>query len=1441
VKIRANVTWAVGFALLLATLTAAPALAAPELGVELSRDPAPTSTPKTHSDERAVYLVTAKNTASPNPSTGDLLTCKNSVAQWRHVPSEADFVYRWLRNGVPIAAETARTYLVSPADEGQGVQCEVTGTNPNTVQEVAIGRTTSSTGSNVLPVVITAKGSGTLTSGSASVTAVTTPTGPPFQVGQTVTGTGIPAGTTILAVGAGTLGLSANATTSGAQALTAGAQPFAVGQTVSVRREGIDVFPAGTTILALNGQSLTLSSNAISSGEANISAASPTPISTSAVAASLPVLVAEPQPATPPPSPTVDPRQVESRPLVQNSAGADPFDAEKRLCKAPTNWTPGATFTYQWLRNGVPIPGATSSEYSPVEAEDKAALLQCEVFGKTATGTPPAGGVSVAISPTSSWAVTTQVSPSRQGVGVLGSTEPTNNNPPSIPSLEFSNTTSGSVQVDVELPGGAETYALRAVPKESVFAWSCTKAAPTSVDHASVTCIRNSALAPQQSYPPIEVVERPGHDAPDLLVTKATVSGGNSPGPASAEDTIGPLAPVIPFGFQAFKTEVLDSLGAEFNQAGGHPLSVGASLQFTEHVPSEAKPVGGAGLRAVNGLAREIRTEAPPGFVGNPLATPERCETMAEVTTLPSGCPAASVVGAITVETSEGTYNNLPLFEMQREYGTPAQFAFAVNNLHLAFSLTPELRPEDGYAISLIATPAPKNPELLVAKANLCGFGAVLGTSIKHAPELEVKRCRKASEPGAFERPFLTLPTKCNDPASSTTRILADSWEHPGSYAEAKYTLPSPEGCNALSFEPTLKARPTTNAADSPTGLEVDLKMPANEDPEGTATAQLKQAMVTLPEGLVVNPSGANGLDACSSAQIKLASNDPISCPDASKIGSVLVTTPILDHPLPGALYVASPRDNPFGSLLALYLVVDSPEDGLLIKLPGHVEPNPITGRLTTSFDQNPQAPVSDVQLQIRGGATAPLRTPATCGKYKTTSSLTPWSAPESGPPATPKDSWSISQGPGGGGCATRATSLPNAPAFEAGTASPIAAAYSPFVVKLRRDDGSQTFSAISIAPPPGLLGKLAGIPYCPDSAVAAAEAKSGKEEQANPSCPSASQVGTVVAGAGAGPSPYYASGKAYLTGPYKSAPLSLAIVTPAVAGPFDLGNVVVKTALNVDPETAKITAVSDPLPQILQGIPLDVRSVAISMDRPGFTLNPTSCDPMAVTGSLTSSLGQVAALSNRFQVGECTRLGFKPSLKINLKGSTKRAGHPALTATLTYPKGAYANIASASVALPHSEFLDQAHIKTICTRVQFAADACPAGAIYGRATAITPLLDAPLSGPVYLRSSSNPLPDLVVDLRGQIHVALVGRIDSVKGGIRTTFGSVPDAPVSKFTLEMQGGSKGLLVNSRDVCKTVNRAAAVFTAQNGRVEELKPRLQGQCKKPARKRHGHGRR
>jgi len=543
---------------------------------------------------------------------------------------------------------------------------------------------------------------------------------------------------------------------------------------------------------------------------------------------------------------------------------------------------------------------------------------------------------------------------------------------------------------------------------------------------------------------------------------------------------------------------------------------------------------------------------------------------------------------------------------------------------------------------------------------------------------------------------------------------------------------------------------------------------------------------------------------------------------------------------LVGSVFTATPHDNPFNSLLAIYAVIDDKPSGLLFKLPGHVEADPSTGRLVTTFDNNPQLPFSHFKLNFFGGAHGVLRTPATCGNYATTSSLTPWSAPDSGPPATTKDEYAISTPPPGGSCGS---SLPNNPSLDAGVVSPVAGSYSPFVLHLRRNDGTQQISSFATKLPPGLTAKLAGVSECSDAALASAASKSGAAEQASPSCPASTHVGSVVAGAGAGPSPYYAHGEAYLSGPYKGAPLSLAVITPAVAGPYDLGTILVRAALRIDQNTGQAIATSDPIPQILQGIPLDVRTIDVNLDRQKFTRTGTSCDPSSVEGSATSVFGQVASLTSRFQLGECTGLAFKPKLGIQLYGSTKRGGHPALKGSVTLPEGG-ANIAQVSVALPHSEFLDQAHIGTVCTRVQFAegdgnGSACPPASIYGSATATSPLVDYALEGNAFLRSSSHELPDLVIALHGPpsqpIAIDAVGRVDSIKGGIRTTFEGVPDLPVSSFVLNMQGGAKGLLQNSTNICKKTNKATALFAGQNGKGVELTPALvNGKCKKAKRK-------
>jgi hypothetical protein len=948
------------------------------------------------------------------------------------------------------------------------------------------------------------------------------------------------------------------------------------------------------------------------------------------------------------------------------------------------------------------------------------------------------------------------------------------------------------------------------------------------------------------------------------LTNHVTVSGGGSgaaPVQVSTETTVSAAIPSFDFlpGTTGAAGTVTDPDGNAAHQAGARPHQ----FNFNFALPSWqfGSLGGGRGVqKAVDGGLRNQITTLPKGMVVNPLATSVRC-TEVQFETI--SCPDTSVVGQVDVYTNLTGSGGLddamaPLFNMMPMPGEAAQFAFAPAVSGIYVHVSGGIRAGD-YSQQAVAA---DNVSLFFAQVYAVSAHLWGDPSSPVHDSVRGEKCIFSTYPSCpvppRNVPFLTAPTSCRD--SQTLELAADSWGHTGDFKRRNFPLTDSSenqvpltGCNALHFNPSLSARPTTNVADSPSGLAADLEIPQSEDLNTLATPHLKKAVVTLPPGLVLNPSSANGLQSCGPSQVGIdpdtgiPDGDPVSCPEASRIGTVEVETSLLDHPAIGSVYIATPHDNPFDSLLAIYVVIDDPVSGVLVKLAGHVAADPDTGRLTTTFDQNPELPFDHFKLQFKSGPHGVLRTPATCGEYSTTSELTPWSAPESGSPATPRDDYAISQGPGGG-CASSEASLPNNPSFDSGAASPLAASNTAFVLHLRRNDATQNFSALNVSPPPGLTAKLAGTDACPDSALATAAQKSGRQEQQSPSCPASSAVGSFSAAAGAGPSPYYAPGKVYLSGPYKGAPLSLAFIAPAVAGPYDLGTVVTKAAVHIDPSTGRVSTVSDPLPTILQGIPLDIRSVDVSLNRPDFTRNGTSCDPLSVDGSLTSTLGQVAPLSERFQLAECTRLSFKPKLGIRLFGGTKRGAHPALKGTLTMPAGG-ANIAKASVALPHSEFLDQAHIGTVCTRVQFAqgngnGSACPAASIYGQATATSPLVDYALQGSVYLRSSTHELPDLVAALHGPpsqpIAVDVVGRVDSIHGGIRTTFEGVPDLPVSKFVLSMAGAKKGLLQNSTAICAGSYRATALFDGQNGDTADLTPVLKnGKCAK-AKHKKGHGR-
>jgi hypothetical protein len=994
-------------------------------------------------------------------------------------------------------------------------------------------------------------------------------------------------------------------------------------------------------------------------------------------------------------------------------------------------------------------------------------------------------------------------------------------------------TSSGPITVVDMLPPGLTPTATK----------GCSVVAP------KVTCVINEKIGAGGSTVltiPFEV----GLSATGTLVNEAAVEGGGA-APVAMETPVTISGSVAPFGFlpseSGFSAPLTGPDGSAATQAGSHPYQLIIEVGFPSEKTSEILSAG---------AVRNVSTELPPGEIVDPNSTSKLCTEAQFVT---RKCPDASQIGVATVTTT-GAVNTdgsqgiglgrSQIYNMVAVPGTPSTFGFDAAGVGIFTHITGELRSDGAYTLTgisreILARGA--NP-ILGARLALWGDPSDSGHDGQRGSCLGAHEEELCPAEEASKEALLTTPVQCTG-QPTVTHGRTDSWEETGVFKTGSYESAdlagapvAVNGCNQLQFEPTIEAKPTTNLADSPSGLEVDLHQPTNQDPGGTSPAIMKDLRLVLPEGMSVNPSSADGLGACTEAQANVHTLSPSACPSDSKLGDVEVVTPLLAHPLDGALYLAEPFKNPSGSLLALYLAIDDPSTGTVANLAGRVEADATTGQLTNVFEENPQLPISDIKAKLFTGPRAALRTPASCGTYTSTARMTPWSAPQT-PDAEPSDSFEIAGAPDGGSCPS---SLPNSPGFSAGTIAPQAAAYSPFLLKASRADGSQEMERIETTLAPGLVAKLAGVPYCSEADIAKAQARSnpneGAIEKGDPSCPAASQVGTVDVGAGAGIAPIHVSGRAYLAGPYKGAPLSLVVITPAIAGPFDLGAVVVRTALMVDPTSAQVKAVSDPFPRILDGIPLDIRSIAIELARPEFTLNPTSCDPSAISGTLTSVLGSGAGVSSPFQVGGCPALGFKPKLAIKLTGGTTRSKNPALRATLTMP-AAGANVAKASVALPHSEFLDQGHIRTICTRVQFAAaggngGGCPAGSVYGKARALTPLLAQPLEGPVFLRSNGGErlLPDLVAALHGQIDVDLVGKIDSVKGGIRTTFEGVPDAPVSKFVLEMQGGKKGLLENSTNLCKSINRATALFDGQNGKVHDFNPVVHNSCKKKGKKHH-----
>jgi hypothetical protein len=921
-----------------------------------------------------------------------------------------------------------------------------------------------------------------------------------------------------------------------------------------------------------------------------------------------------------------------------------------------------------------------------------------------------------------------------------------------------------------------------------------------------------------------------------LALGAAVLLGAVTAAPAAASFGLLP-------GTEGFDAALSGEGGLPDAEAGSHPVALTIKLGFNQDGSFS------------DGDLRDLSLELPPGLIENPTAVPicsqadfhaPRSNPLEAGSLTGESCPDRTQLGILTVRSSYGggETRTFGLFNLQPPPGAPSELG--ANPYGAPILFVPDIRQAEGeYGLTLEARNVPQ----LVGIESL--ELTIWGTPWSILHNAQRGNCLNELEPSfgwakcSIGRPlhnpsvaYLTLPTSCEGPLAFTA--TATSWQQP---APVTRTLsgPSLEDCDTLPFEPEPFAQLSDPRASSPSGYEFDIDVDTAGviKPQRRAPSPVRKAVVTLPEGVTINPSVGAGLGVCAPAQYEAetpTSPPGAGCPNESKIGDFRVRTPIISGAVDGAIFLAAPFQNPFNSLIAIYLVAKSTDRGILVKVAGELKADPVTGRLTATFDRLPQLPYSQLVIHFREGQRSPLATPGACGAFSTEADLTPWrdasliehfSLP-----------LSITSGVGGGPCPSGTP--PFHPQASGGTLNSHAGSYTPFYLHLTRTDVEQEITSYSATLPPGLLGKIAGVPYCPEAAIAAASRNSGVAERDHPSCPAASLIGHTTAGYGVGTVLTYAPGNLYLAGPYRGSSFSVVAIDSALVGPFDLGVVIVRSAIRVDPQSAQVSidaTNTDPIPHIVDGIPIHLRDVRAYIDRPNFTLNPTSCVASTLASALNGSgarFGEaaddsLATATVPFQAFNCASLAFKPKISLKLKGGTKRAQHPSLRVTVK-PRPGDANIASAQVTLPPSIFLDQARIKTICTRVQFAAHRCPPESVYGHARALTPLLGVPMQGPVYLRSSGNTLPDLVFALAGQgIEIDLAGRIDSVGGGIRGSFEALPDAPVSEFRLTMDGGKRGILVNAADLCAEAPVAKAKLLGHNNRGVTMRPALAVDCK------------
>jgi hypothetical protein len=975
------------------------------------------------------------------------------------------------------------------------------------------------------------------------------------------------------------------------------------------------------------------------------------------------------------------------------------------------------------------------------------------------------------------------------------------------------------------VPAGltVRTVALREKPQfsNSEFGGECT-VGPSGPGTLVECPYSASALAPDEELVMVVAVTTEAVAKP--LVNSARVEGGGAvPGETTVENLIGPA---VTFGFAGFRGLVSAADGSSETQAGAHPYEVTVTIalntKFREGASSKFQP------EPVQDV-RDLVTELPAGLVGSVLAAPQCtfAQLSSHIFESRGGCPPDTIVGHLRTEPTGRASIDGPIYNMVPERGFPAEFAVidATGSPHAFY--TRVVPSPNGYVLQAMNPELPQ-AELRTIVATFYGdpaakdAAAICGTG----SEAKEEECREGFENGAV--PFFTTPTSCSGEAP-TVKIFMDAWQNPArfnadgtpvsleeaTWAKAESKLPPVTGCDVLRFPAEVSAQPSTRSADAPAGMDFKLKVAQPEAVGVRASATLRSARVTLPVGLTVNPAAGDGLGTCSEAQIGWLGGSVTNfnsaapqCPGSSKIATLEVSSPLLAGTLQGEVFLAAQTANPFGSTLAAYVVVNDPATGILVKLPGKLAADPHTGQLTAEFMESPSVPFSSLDLHFFTGPRGPLATPGRCGTFTTSTLLTPWSAPDSGLPATPSDSFLVNEA-----CLSKFH-----PLFVGLSTSVQAGGYSTLQAALERSDSEEALAGVSITLPPGLLAKIKGVPLCTEQELHEAEAtQPGQEPRWG--CPDASQVGTVTAAAGPGPDPLQVSGRAYLTGPYNGGPYGLAVVVPAVAGPYRLGVIVVRQSLRIDPRTAQATDVSDPFPAVVDGIPVRARRVQVTINRGEFAFNPSSCSAEQFTGKITGAPLEAAtkltatgeqelafplqaeaseAFTTPFAVTNCSALRFTPKITVTTKAQASKANGAALHFTVSYPPatkvGEQAWIQETKVDLPKQLPSRLETIQKACVSSVFETNraACPPASMIGSAIVRTQILPEPLQGPIYFVSyGSNKFPEAVFVLRGNnITLELHGEtfIDNKTGVTSVTFRNTPDAPFETLEVNVPAG-----------------------------------------------------